>query len=222
MNAFELYNEKQKPTGVWCCGKCRKLVLSPLWSASSDRPKSTREAAELCCDPYGRMYCFGCDAICMNVQHGKCKLCRDREGEERRQKADAREAELLEKAEDVSASYDGPVYYDGLSGDWGEGFFSDVETLVDRLHDEEADRPEFVFCCKPIVKELDIESAIENLCQDGYEDMDSHLVIPPELTEAVALFNKINCMALHVWETDYTQKVRVAETYATTGEEHSQ
>jgi len=215
MNAFQLHNDKGKPTGIWCCGECRKLVLSPLWTANRDNPKSTKEAADICCDPNGRMYCFTCKAICMGVQHGECKLCRDKADAKRREERAISDRKRLENAQDVTDSYDGPVYIDGYSGDWGEGFFSSVEAVHDYLdHLEIVDLPEFAFCCESRIERLDLDFVIENLCSDGYEDMENRLTIPESLKAAVAEFNELNRDDLTVWNTDYKRKVRLTPAIA--------
>lgn len=204
---FELFNEKGTPTGIWACGKCRKLVLHPAWTPSSEEPKSTREAAEACCQPD---WCQVCKAKGEKVIRGACKRCRDLDSQRWRENHRLRMQKLLEEAEDVSESYSGPVYCEGSTGgDWGEGYFSDLETFLDHTHGER-DAPEWVFCCESEQFQLDLDRAIENLCCDGYEGMEERLSIPPSLIEAVAEFNTINAKSLVVWNSDLKRKVRVS------------
>ena len=203
MDAFQLYNEKGTPTGVWCCGKCRKLVLEPAWRPSGDSPKSTQEAAESCCRP---PTCVVCGKEMKPGYDRECSECRD--SRYQRERA-ARQLKRLEAAEDVSATYEGPVYYEGTGGDMGEGYHSSVEQLAESLYDDGFDDPDWAFACESRQLKLDLDHAIENLCSDSYEGMEDQLTIPQSLRDAVAEFNEINKVALTVYECDYKRKVRV-------------
>ena len=215
MNAFQLFNENGKPTGLWCCGQCRLVTLNPLWGSGKSAEKNTREGAEACCRPQVCQTC-GAEKKTQNYDPD-CDRCR----RDRWARAGAeRDAKRLQSAEDVTDSYTGPVYLDGLPGDWGDGFHSDVGSLVDALAEELHDRdPDEVpaawsnevwaFACNPKQQELDLEDAIQRLCEDGYEDMDEAIDVPKSLQEAVDEFNRINQTALTIWNVDYSRKVRV-------------
>lgn len=208
MDAFELYNENGEPTGVWCCGKCRKLVLNPLWGFNDkDASKSTKEGADKCCTTPVCETC-GNEIEKMFAHMGsECESCRS---ERRRMEQAERHQKLIDKATDVSGEYDGPVCFEGYGGDWGDGYFSSVETVYEYVSGEiESDIEDWAFACKSRVEELDIERMLECLCEDGYEDMQSNLVIPESLVAAVAEFNEQNRRALTIWECDYSRKVRV-------------
>ena len=218
MNAFELFNEHGKPCGIWCCGKCRKLVLNSAWHNNTDVENNTREEAEACCST---PVCPRCNQeykrSAVGWVDGKpmCSKCRDAIWHENHAK---RQALLLDTAKDVSDTYSGPVYCDGYTGDMGEGYFRDIDSAREYMHDEvivnDDDSetytgPEWAFACTSSVRRFDLGDAIENLCYDGYEDMGDNLTIPRSLTDAVAEFNRVNETALTVWETDYKRKVRV-------------
>ena len=219
MDAFELFNEKGSPTGVWCCGNCRKLVLSQTFTPSNaNAPKSDRESAEACCRP---QFCTKCQAELKTDRLRKQMFCSDCESAAWREQHAAREQERLEKAELVT-DYDGPLYLDGYSGDWGDAYHSDLEHLVESIADSEYiyddegrldpdSIPEFAFCCTTEVKALDLDHAIENLCEDGYEDMGDRLTIPPLLNVAVELFNRINEKSLTCYNQDMKHKVAIRQ-----------
>lgn len=202
MNAFELYNEHGKPTGVWCCGKCRKLTLSPAWTPSSEDPKSTKEAADECCMP---PKCSTCGGDRQPGYERECSTCRSK-----RWNAESAErlAKRIEKAEDVTGNYEGPVYIEGGRGDMGEGFYSSIEYAIDSVLDSEDDE-KWAFTCTSRVEKLCIGNAIEHLCYDGYEDMADNLQIPDSLAAAVDEFNRINEKALTVWDVDYSRKINL-------------
>lgn len=199
MNAFELFNENQKPTGIWCCGECRRLVLSP-------KPQSTREAAEACCRP---PVCETCNKQFQRSAYdssGRCSECRNLAWSNERAE---RLAKFIAAAVDVTESYDGPIYVEGdCGGDMGEGYYSTVDAYRDRWDDDD-EAAEWGFACKSRVEKLCIDDAIERLCDDGYEDMADHMTIPQSLKDAVAEFNAVNASALTIYETDYKRKVRL-------------
>lgn len=107
---------------------------------------------------------------------------------------------------------------------WGSGFRGDddvpQESPVVRYEDAaEAIRdaycgvdeapPEWAFACDPQHFALDVDDMIENLCSDGYEDMESNQTIPKSLRKAVDHFNKINAKWLVAWHADFTRKIRI-------------
>lgn len=201
--AFELYNEKGKPCGVWCCGKCRKLVLSPIWSPSSKEPRSTKEAAEKCCTP---PLC-DCGKPSEYSHGGECKECRSvRWSIERAEQLERR----LAAATDVTEGYEGPVCIDDSTrGDMGDGFFSSAEVAAEYLEDDEDLGEQWAFACTAEVRGIDLDRALEQACDDGYEDMGDRIEIPQSLRDAVDAFNKENERALTLWNVDYSRKVRI-------------
>jgi len=212
MHAFELYNERHEPTGIWCCGKCRRLTLSPLWTIGNDsEPKSTREAAELCCTTPKCKTC-GSEFDPSHSQRVECGKC---EAERRTLERARAVAGRISKADDATGNYDGPLYMeDSGGGDWGEGFFSSMEALLDYLEYHDGDRPQWVFACTPQDCKLDIDDMVEQLTSDGYEDMADNIHIPASLREAVEEFNRVNETALRLWNTDYKRKIRVPSPVA--------
>lgn len=203
MNAFELYNEKGEATGVWCCGECRKLVLSPAWRPESDNPKSTREAAEQCCQT---PRCVVCGEEKRKDYNVECDSCRNKRWHKEREDRRLRQ---LASATDVTDEYDGPVHYESGGGDMGDGFYSSAEYLADCLYDDACDDDVWAFACKSRVEQLNLDRAIEDLCSDGYEDMADRLNVPDSLQKAVDEFNALNAEALTIYEPDSKRKVRI-------------
>lgn len=207
MEAFELYNKKGEPCGVWCCGKCRKLVLNPHWHEPHQH-KSTREAAEKCCQP---QLCECGKPSAVQYGESECSDCRHARWSRER-------AERLEKtlaaAEDVTSTYDGPLYVEGMTGDWGEGYFSNREAVFDYLTDDELDEESggdelWAFACTSEVRGIDVDRALEQVCEDGYDDMGSDIVVPQYLKDAVDQFNKENASRLTVWNWDSRRKILI-------------
>jgi hypothetical protein len=206
MDAFELYNSKGEPCGVWCCGKCRKLTMED-WRPSSGPPKSTRESAEKCCQPW---ICETCGSPGTMYSPDECETCRSKRFAISR--AD-RLAKLLAAAKDVTAEYEGPVCVEDYSGGdmGGDGFFSAAHIAAEYLADGEDAQPgeRWAFACKPEVRQLDIADAIERLCEDGYEDMGDDLSPTKALLDAAAEFNQLYKSELTVWNVDHSRKIRI-------------
>jgi len=218
MDAFELFNENGKPTGVWCCGKCRKirvLPLGPYGRMKEDEPLNTKEGAEACCKT---PICPQCGKEILDRTFRNTGMCGDCDSEHYRQQQAERLQRQIEKATLVT-DYEGPVYCEnGPSGDYGDHYHSDINHLVDSIVDSDdyfdsegkfdPERiPEFAFCCKEELKLLDIDNAIERLTEDGYEGMDERLDIPESLRAAVQEFNDKNASALRVYNEDPTRKL---------------
>lgn len=194
MNAFELFNEKGQPTNIWACGKCRSLTLGHGLI-------NTREAAEKCCEPDKCRHCG------KDIEHNKPFRVLAHEECER---ADRRrkEVERLEKAEEVTSGYDSWLYSDDVTG-YRDGFWTDMGELLDHLEDEEdIERPEFVFCCHEISHLIDLGHVLENLCEEGYDEMADRLETK-ELEKAIEAFHELNKDALRSYQPDYKRKVRV-------------
>jgi len=120
------------------------------------------------------------------------------------------ELEALERAELV-IDYDGPVYCEGRSGSYGNGYFENVMELAEDLDmdDNQSSRPEFAFCCKEIpFRGADAQSLIESALEDLDEDAGDRLEGLEELEKACAVFNEAN-KGLISWHEDRKRKVSV-------------
>lgn len=211
MDALELFNKDGKSTGFWLCGKCRKVTLNPLWSPSgpANIPHNTQEAAEQCCRP---PVCVTCHLEFETEIFGgpQCGKCRDAEWAE---KCRVMHEKQVSAAEDVTGTYHGWLYADGYGSD--DGFFPDMESLLDYLADEmetePENRPEWVFACREEIRRLcavsAIEAELERICEEGYEDMECEA--SPELISACERWNEENTQTLTVYNPDKTKKVSV-------------
>jgi hypothetical protein len=145
---------------------------------------STKESAIYCCK---QSVCEDCGNDC-NKAWIKCSDCSDKI--------------RLEKAIEIK-DFDGPVYYEEA-----DRYFSSYEEALDWFHDEPEDEcPEYLFPCieNPCPK-LDLDSALENLTEELFEDAYDHLKGVKELQIAVDEFNKKQ--TLTSWEADMKRKIR--------------
>lgn len=194
MKAFILYTPNGIATGWSMCGECG-TVASP----------GNYDLSEKCCT------CYDCgeplppnERVPYAVSGGKKALYHTACDRARRAKLDA---EALEKAELVP-DYDGPVYFEGLSGSYGDGYFQDVQELSEAL-DFEKDRPEFAFCCQEIgLKPLDVQDIVNMLVEEMDDDAGDRLDGEAELEAALIKFNEANRGVVSYYE-DRKRKVRI-------------
>lgn len=192
MNAYYLHKPDGTKTDLSVCAECGKLA----------RGESNFDISQKCCA------CYECGEpipkeerfTANTMYHRKCD-------DARRRRIDA---EALAKAELVE-DYDGPVYFEGGHGSFGDSYFSDVDELAEWLDDQDEDvvRPEFAFCCEEYpFKGLDTDQLIEQCCEEMEEDSADHLDGVDALNEAILAFNKAN--ESHIsWFCDRKRKVAV-------------
>lgn len=121
----------------------------------------------------------------------------------------ARVQALLDAAVE-DPTHDGPVYLGYLGSN--DGYFEDMDALLDYLADREGDRPEWAFCCKvtPAVS-LSIED-IADMISDRVHSEDfgrKDIAGLDALQEAVARFNEANKDGYQNWDLDHKRKVRI-------------
>lgn len=217
MKAFELYNEKGETCGVWVCGECRRIPVAyyddPAHPGSLPVRRNCKELAEECCTP---CVCETCGVTFDPKYQRRENECSKCDGARWLAKQNALHMDRLESAEDVTETYKGGfLWIRGVPGvhTSNNGFFESVVDLTKHieLHDEYYEDQVWAFACTPRSVELDIDNAIENLCSDGYEDMEDMLTIPQSLKDGVEEFNRINKNVLDIWEVDYTRKIRVCK-----------
>lgn len=198
MDAFNLLLPDGSPSKVWVCGACR--LTCP--DEAGARQCCTLIPCDLCGEPTESKYRLGYE----RAHHVAC---------ERRDRA-RKDMERIERAEKLE-SWDGPVWADGHRGDMGDGYFSSLGSLVDHLVDEfdpdDHDRigwwPEWVYVCDVRHPFIDVGDVLENVLDDGWEDMDEdNLNGVKELAAAIKAFNEAN-KSVNIYDADMGRVVRV-------------
>ena len=154
MKVKELTYKGSNETLLYACGKCGQLHSPAIYACGVERAHETaRRFAEECCKP----------KVCeCGVELGKshytaCEKCRKR--------TSLQEAQIVKPGD-----YDGPVYSDANSGDWGEGYFSDLGEISEHCHDHDEKEPAYVFTCHEKLLQLDPENILEHAIDDMHED----------------------------------------------------
>ncbi len=131
----------------------------------------THEHAEACCAP---KYCEDCGEEVPKYRI-RCEWC----GKKRQ----------YEKAEKVTEKeWNGWVFFDGTG--YMDGYFRDIGELVECCEDEGILVPEWVFACKKIQHKLDIDTALEYMTEDAYEDAFGDLRCVDDLRDYAHRWNK--------------------------------
>jgi hypothetical protein len=117
-------------------------------------------------------------------------------------------------AEEVTSGYDGWVYSDELQG-YHDGYYRDIGEFLDYAFDQdEINVPEFVYCCYETMHRIDLGHVLENLCEEGWEDMSDSLNTGG-LDKAIDEFHELNKDTLRSYQPDYKRKIRVPKTLDT-------
>ena len=125
--------------------------------------------ADRCCKP---KICEDCSKeISRKTYYTVCDYCL----EKREQK---RELDRYEKA--VKCSYtDCPedkriMIYSGSYG-YNEGYFTDIDELIDYCESEDIPVPDYCWSTTQIDMSMDADSLIESACEELYEDAEDHI-----------------------------------------------
>ena len=192
MNPYRIFKEDGTPLKNFVCGVCHTV-------------KRDEPSAEECCVQPPCTYCGEpVDRVKEHYQKYHWKCWRD--------DARNREMERLEKA--TLVEYDGSFLYAEHLPGGREGYYTDMEELLDEIgdyesEDEDAPLVMFAFCTNPQRHDIDLGRVLENACDDGYEDMEDHLSGVEELGAAIDAFNEKNRQALTSYCVDYKRKVAI-------------
>lgn len=173
MDVKELTFKGGGDTVLYACGKCGRLSSPAIYAARpSDSHAAARKMAELCCVPRH------CDCG-VELEDGRtvCAGCRERK-------------KLLKAVEIDAQSYQGAVSAPIGEGEWGEGYSSGVDAMLEWCDDYGVDRPAYCFPCTSRVLALNVESIIENAVDDMHEDAMDEVEAADDLIAFIEQWNK--------------------------------
>lgn len=146
------FRGEDKPV-LYACGECGSVHSPKIYACREEMAhESARRAAEECCAP---RHC----ACGVRLEGGwtACAPCRERN--------------KLRRAKVVAAAdYDGAVYAEGVTGEWGEGYSSDLTELLVSCKDFDDPVPAYCHPCHETHLRLDADSILEHALDGMHED----------------------------------------------------
>lgn len=185
MNAKELVFRGEDATKLYACGNCG-LVYSPkIYAARDDvAHEHAQRAAEDCCAP--RHCACGVE---IEKHWTACAGCRERN-------------KLARATVVPQAEYSGPVYLDGYTGSWGEGYSESVGDFLGSCEDYDEPEPAYCHPCTSQKLEIDAESILEHALEEMHEDAADLVVDDQELLEFIEGWNKKQTCVTYYADTD--------------------
>lgn len=187
VRALSFTDDPDNAPALYACGVCGKCYSPKIAGA-----QSAIDAAERCCNPKQHV----CKVCGVEVPR-YWTLC-DRHAEHAR----------LRKAVQIDAAeYCDPVFLDGASGGWGDGFFEGTDDLRDAWTDNspQSDLPAFCWTCKVKHLRLDPDSLLEMAADDMHEDAFDEIEDSDGLRAFIEAWNaKQTCVS---WRPDYSRVV---------------
>jgi hypothetical protein len=201
--ALELVIRGSDKTSAWACPICGSL-FTPFGPEEALAPEYLAAArAERCCQPSP----CACGQTLRHKGENQCSDCTDAEWKKEREEKDQ---EQFKKAVHLKIEeYDNPVYWEGHSGDYGDGYFSTAEAVLDHCEAEGLEVPLYVWSCSWHQLSLDGDQILE----DALEQQDVHEGagdgIGPTAREMLQAFlngwtEKENIVS---WSVDYSRAV---------------
>jgi hypothetical protein len=200
---FELtIKGRDEPIG-YACPKCGAVFLVNKSSNErlyeSGRKRKQEEAASHCVKD------CPCGKPIEDSYRLRCRACRDQ------MEAD-RERALFEKSTKLAIEqYDGPLYWEGHCGGMGDGYFGDVDDLLDYCELEGVDVPEYVWACTRHDLRLDADCIVEHAVSDMYEDAYDH--VGQKAIDVLQAYLDAWCkeVAIVSWSSDTSRSILLRE-----------
>lgn len=192
MDLIELVEKGSGQVVAHACGKCRCV-------------RGSRDAAEACCEP---PKCGTCGEIIGQFYCGPCIEKRLREEEARR----------FEKATKINvADYDDPLYVDGIGeGDYGDGYFSDIDVLEEHCADREAGMPTYAWACSESGYAFDADRLVDDALEEFYDGAKDQLSAGAVEELQTFLDGWRDRNPISGWMVDYSRAVLLTDRGAAT------
>jgi hypothetical protein len=129
-----------------------------------------------------------------------------------------KEAALFQKSRKLTIEeYDGPLYWEGHSASMGDGYFADIDEVLDYCEQEGADVPEYVWTCVRDDFKIEAETAVSHALSDMYEE--AFESISEESLKHLQSYLDAWCKEQCIvgWHSDHSRAVLLHEAPAMTG-----
>mgnify|MGYP000566104967 CR=1 FL=1 len=183
----ELVFRGDSATQLYACAKCGQCYSPKIYACPEPKALvAAKRAATECCTP---PQC-ACGAP-ISKGWTACAPCR--------------EARMLRRAKTYpSTGYIGPVSAN-CRGEWGDGFSSNLETMIQHCHDYDEPLPAYCHPCHEHRLRLDPEGLLEMATDGMHEDADDQIENADELIEFINAWNaKQTCRS---YSPDYSRVI---------------
>lgn len=172
MDVRELTFKGESAPQLYACGACGHCYSPKIYAApESEGHTAARNAAEYCCKP---KYCE-----CGVQVEGPWLAC-----------PDCRERNMLARAAVIDAgTYNGPVSA-ACSGEWGEGYSSCIDAMIETCQDAGEAIPAYCHPCSAQHLRLDPDSLLEIAVDDMHEGAEDQIVDAKELVDFITAWNE--------------------------------
>lgn len=194
VRALSFSDDPEGKARLYACGECGSCYSPKVYACAEPQAHAAaQKAAEKCCAP---RYCTGC-GVEVEKSWTACSSCREKNA-------------LRRATRILAQDFHGPVYSDAVPGDWGEGFSSDIDALLEAVHDAVAwgdldEAPAFCWSCVSQPLALNAESLLEQAVDGLHEEAFDQIEAGDELVAFIEAWNaKQTCKS---WYPDYSRVV---------------
>jgi len=193
MDIRELTFKGENEPVLYACGKCGIMHSPKVYACKAEAAHvAARAAAEACCVPSTCSVC----GVGVDKYWTMCATHR-------------LQARLRRAVQVDGGSWADPVQSNELEGDWGEGFSSNIDALLEWCDDESTLAPIFCYPCNPTNLRLDAEQMLEHVTSDMHEEANDEIVDANGLHDFIAAWNaKQTCVS---WYPDTTRVIVLDE-----------
>lgn len=173
MNVKELIFRGEDETKLYACGGCGRAYSPKSYAALYNLAhEAAQSAAEDCCAP---RCCRECGVEVENYRT-MCRPCGD--------------LVRLRKAKPIpERQWTDPVECEGVPGGWGDGFFRDIDDLLESCEDHEVEVPAYCWPCTAKPLALDPDQLLEHAVDDMHEDAMDQIEAADELVAFIEAWN---------------------------------
>lgn len=192
----ELVFRGDDKTRLYACSDCGKAYSPTIYACRDDLAhEAAKRAAMDCCAP---RHCTIC-GVEVEQPWTACRPCRERNS--------LQKCAIIHRAE-----WTDPVQHDGMAGEWGEGYSSSVNALLEAWADEhwvkigpQHPPPAYCWPCKPSKFEIDPERALESALEEMHEDACDQIVDADEFYDFIEAWNAKQTII--TWYPDHSRVI---------------
>jgi len=181
---------------AFACAKCGAIATPGMFGGGPHARAAAQKMAEEHC---AQRFCR-CGAKISKSQT-ICRECWDGDQRER----DERKFGLADKF--LASEYGDPVYWEGHEGSMGDGYFSNVEEVIEYCADSDLTLPTYVWACSRLPFAIDVDMILESAFEQHFEG--ARDMLSEESRQELQQFLQNWCQKQNIesWQTDYRRAV---------------